>query len=293
MAVRWVEPSVIPDRLSSAMRALIEYCELPLNPRLNEHVQAVWRITGVCAEPMPQEILPDGCVTLLLNFAEPIEQAIGDGVWVKQSNILVIGELTRRVAFRARGRIDLLGVRLWPDVGRCVFDAVATDIVGGVHDTAIVQIPLSRDVARVLEAPCDARGGELQGALARQIERRRGGITLETKAVRALFRLEGKGGIQELADECGVSRRHLERRFVHQLGIGPKALACVVRFRSALRRAACSQTANWTQIAAASGYCDHSHLVRDFVRYAGAAPSRLSAASHALTAQRDARRPSA
>jgi len=82
----------------------------------------------------------------------------------------------------------------------------------------------------------------------------------------------GQLDLKELSRDLGVSREHLIRRFREQVGLTPKAYANVVRFNRALQLAR-RRRSLWSNIAADCGYFDQSHLIRDFQRYAGRAPS--------------------
>lgn len=103
-------------------------------------------------------------------------------------------------------------------------------------------------------------------------------------------RLQDTGGgarITELASYTGWSRRHLLERFRAQVGLGPKATARVLRFSRAAGLLvppgadggppATLPTHNLADVAAACGYTDHSHLVREFRDLAGVTPSQYVA----------------
>lgn len=91
----------------------------------------------------------------------------------------------------------------------------------------------------------------------------------------ALAASQGRLAIAALARETGYSRQHLARRFRTEFGLTPKLAARIFRFQRAsqtLRTAPDSTTL--TEIAAACGYADHSHLDRDFADLAGCPPTR-------------------
>ena len=79
-----------------------------------------------------------------------------------------------------------------------------------------------------------------------------------------------------VADELGVSERHLRRVFLETVGLGPKAFARLARFRRAVRiaRAAKGEQA-WAEIASATGYYDQAHLIAEFRDIAGTTPRAL------------------
>ena len=88
-----------------------------------------------------------------------------------------------------------------------------------------------------------------------------------------------RAGVEQLAREVGWSRRHLLTRFRDQIGVPPTLAARVLRFRRAAdllvpgtgphRRPAATRIAD---VAAATGFADHSHLVREFRSLAGCPP---------------------
>jgi AraC-like DNA-binding protein len=82
----------------------------------------------------------------------------------------------------------------------------------------------------------------------------------------------GQVRIDALAGEIGCSRRYLHAAFSEQIGLAPKAAARLLRFRNVCL-ALGSQPARWADIALEAGYCDQSHLNRDFRELAGTTPS--------------------
>jgi len=89
----------------------------------------------------------------------------------------------------------------------------------------------------------------------------------------ALKRIGNPGvSVAKLADEVGWSGRHLTDRFRAEVGLRPKEAARVARFDRARR--ALRPSARLADVAAAHGFADQSHFVREFHSFAGCAPSR-------------------
>jgi AraC-like DNA-binding protein len=78
--------------------------------------------------------------------------------------------------------------------------------------------------------------------------------------------------VAKLADEVGWSARYLTDRFRAEIGLRPKEAARVARFDRARR--ALRPSARLADIAAAHGFADQSHFVREFHAFAGCTPSR-------------------
>lgn len=90
-----------------------------------------------------------------------------------------------------------------------------------------------------------------------------------------LARSHGQVPVGVLADEIGWSRRHFGVRFREQVGLPPKPTGRVLRFRRAADLLASGPVRSIADVAAACGYADHSHLIREFRALAGCTPSEL------------------
>ncbi|KRQ92981.1 helix-turn-helix domain-containing protein [Bradyrhizobium valentinum] len=111
-------------------------------------------------------------------------------------------------------------------------------------------------------------------------------------AYRRLARSAGGARIAALASEIGWSRKHFVDRFRSELGLAPKPIARMLRFREACRLARTETASGWAAIAAESGYADQAHLVREFSALAGETPTawarRLALNDSRLTRPLDA-----
>jgi AraC-like DNA-binding protein len=108
----------------------------------------------------------------------------------------------------------------------------------------------------------------------------RGDQALTARAVRLLRQARGSVGVREVASALGVGERRLERAFDRLVGLSPKALGRVLRFRQAvheIQRSAGRLPHGWTAVAFGAGYADQSHLIRDFKSLAGVTPARYLA----------------
>jgi AraC-like DNA-binding protein len=87
--------------------------------------------------------------------------------------------------------------------------------------------------------------------------------------------------IGKLARECGMSARRLHELFLREVGLPPKRLSRILRFRRALEQLSRAPRPDLREIALDCGYYDQSHLYRDFRELAGMTPRDY------LAAQRD------
>jgi AraC-like DNA-binding protein len=92
-------------------------------------------------------------------------------------------------------------------------------------------------------------------------------------ALRLLHRSHGRVRVETLAERLGWTRKRLADRFRADFGLTPKPLARILRFRHAEALAAASPRPDWADIAAACGFADQPHLVREYRRLAGRTPA--------------------
>jgi AraC-like DNA-binding protein len=105
--------------------------------------------------------------------------------------------------------------------------------------------------------------------------------TIVHPAVRwAVDRIAATGGripIEELATQTGFTRKHLGNLFHQQVGLSPKSLARVHRFRGALALLDKGQgQVPWSELAEQCGFYDQSHLINEFRRFTGFSPVELA-----------------
>ncbi|ASR38982.1 hypothetical protein BAY61_05305 [Prauserella marina] len=92
----------------------------------------------------------------------------------------------------------------------------------------------------------------------------------------ALARSSGAVRVAALADELGVSRRHLVRRFTEQVGLPPKTVARIVRFERAITLLHKRERTTVARIAAEAGYSDQAHLSREIKAFSEGTPSQFT-----------------
>ncbi|MFI6982776.1 helix-turn-helix domain-containing protein [Embleya sp. NPDC050154] len=81
----------------------------------------------------------------------------------------------------------------------------------------------------------------------------------------------GRIEVAALARETGWSRRHLGARFRETIGLPPKTVARLLRFRHAVELLE-DPLRSWAEVAADAGYYDQAHFNRDFKAFAGCTP---------------------
>lgn len=90
--------------------------------------------------------------------------------------------------------------------------------------------------------------------------------------------LEGGARVGAVGDRLGLTPRRMIDLFRTHVGLPPKRFARLARFQ-ALLRARGRDGRSWAELAAATGFSDQAHMIREFRVFAGSPPSEHRARS--------------
>jgi AraC-like DNA-binding protein len=95
------------------------------------------------------------------------------------------------------------------------------------------------------------------------------------RVARLLARSGGRIFIEDLAARSDLSARQLQRRFLADVGATPKRYARLQRFSALLEVRRRAPERSWADLAAAFGFADQAHLIRETRSLAGRTPEAL------------------
>ena len=262
---------------------MIRYSEHTLPPPLSRFVEYVWFLhADAPAAAVPERVVPDGCPELVFQLADPCLAGRPGSSLMTQPRALLVGPLTSAILVAPAGRVATMGIRFRPS-GLAAFLPIS---LGELPDRQVAPEDLFGPAARELAERLLAASREPQRvALAVRFLRTRlrqpdAPVRPVERAVSCMVARRGPVAVERLAGGLGITRRHLERAFVRETGMGPSRLGRVIRFQSVFRELAESRK-GWAEVAVACGYYDQSHLYRDFRDFAAAPPGELFAADPA------------
>jgi len=261
----------------------MRYVESDPIPALAPFLERVWTLEGHAdmLAGAPQVVLPDGRTELIFHFGDPFERIDISGTGstrTVQPKLLFAGQLTRQLVLHPTGRIGVLGLRFHPFGAAALFSDSQDQLAG---TTPAVE-DLSTDAAQKLGfvfggAPGLAEAAVLaQETLAELLDDSRLDSRL-ADAVREIERSHGLTSIDRVAEQVGMTRRHMERQFRQSVGMTPKRLARIARFQRAVRFLegdGDTGRQGGAITAAACGYADQAHFIRDFRDLAGCPPTQ-------------------
>lgn len=229
---------------------------------LRPFVGCFWVVTA--EQHATIRVVPDGSSAISMQWQEHQSSE-----WSLRGPLLKPDE--RRFASPA----ILVGIRLRPAVAFLLTGIPTHTLVGrriGLSGMRAFDDLTSEELRpRALDQCIDV----LQRFLVRRLEHARVAEVVAT-ALREIEREHGCVRVEDVAERCGVSPRHLHRLMRVWVGYGPKRYATIIRFQATLHGMEHAPAQPASALAVQNGYFDQAHLTLDVARFSGATPGVLA-----------------
>jgi AraC-like DNA-binding protein len=247
---------------------------------LADHVSGYTGYLERSALPVRRREVANGGVVMIISFGDAIDVHMSSEPAAGRHRSFVAGLHDGFVVTEHRGRQAGIQVDLTPLGAYRVLGVPPSEFANGVVELdALGSRPLAELAERLASAPdWGARFELLDGALVGWAAEGPEPDAAVCWAWGQLRRAHGQVAVRVLADEIGWSHRHFVARFRHHIGLAPKPTGRVLRFQHAVQLLTADDARTISDVAAACGYADHSHLDRDFRDLAGCTPSALLSA---------------
>lgn len=261
------------------------------SPPLSDFIENFWLYEGYESAYLRERILPSGTFELVFNLRDNqlrIYQAASSDHCRRFSGAIVSGPYNRFFVTDKAEETAVMGVHFKPG-GAFPFLGIGADELADTH------IDLDRVWGR--------RAAELHERLSatespmrrfRLLER-----SLTARLLRPLehhpavslalagFREDNTGAVvRRLARRAGLSDRWFIDVFRFEVGLKPKLFSRIQRFQQVLALVHQIPQPDWAQLAQNVGYFDQSHLIRDFLEFAGLSPADYAYRLNDLRKQR-------
>lgn len=242
---------------------LPDYQEYAPGELAKAFVHCFWTFTGPASQTS-QTIVPDGRPELIFHLACTYSES-KDGS--RQPRVVFAGQLTRPLVLNATGPISILGARFRPDGARHFLGGSLVEATNRRLDLQERHEPQVDNLLSSLRSSGDElrRITVLEEYILRVI-----GANRPDMLVRDAVDLLMEGKELDLPDGVGV--RQFQRRFRREVGISPRKIRSIRRFRSVFDRLAQEKNESWVQRALETGYFDQPQLARDFNQYVACSP---------------------
>jgi AraC-like DNA-binding protein len=213
------------------------------------------------ADPSTEQVLaiPDGCVDILFDCDECRPTAKVCGTTLSATN----AEFIHNHRY--------FGVRFAPGVIPDFLDASAIELIE--HQLNLLDVaPKAMSVfekivsRRIFSEQVNA----FENFYLNQSTRKLSVLTLQT--VGEIFAQKGNIQIQDLATSTGFTTRTIQRQFLADMGMSPKAFSRIIRCQSAVYDINHSKGVTFSDLACDLGFSDQSHFLREFKKLVSVTP---------------------
>lgn len=251
-------------------------------PPLSRFVELLWYYNEPPKPHAKERLMPDGCVSLIINLAEDetrLYDADDLSKVTKFSPCSLSGPQTKcfvidtdeqtcvvGASFRAGGAVPFLGL----PSDELYNEHLDLEDLWGCRAAELRE--------RVLAAPTPrAKLRVLELALLERAAGRFDGQPVVEYAVQTFITQPAAIRIAQVANKTGFSTRRFIELFRQHVGMRPKLFCRVRRFQKILCHITSGKPVNWTSVALDGGYFDQAHFIHDFRDFSGINPSRYLA----------------
>ncbi|MGC1272820.1 MAG: helix-turn-helix domain-containing protein [Planctomycetaceae bacterium] len=243
---------------------------------LGDFVELFWS----CSESpslLRGQILPKGTIEVIINLGEReirIQDHRNPDRCQRHAGAVVCGAYSSAFVTEHAERASVIGVHFRPG-GASPFLNVPAGELAETH--VDLETLWGRAAIDLRERLCEAMtSAECFSLLEQALTARLTDATDRHRAIpialAAFEQSDASVQIRDVARQVGLSQRRFIQVFATDVGLTPKLYSRVRRFQRALRLVNGVSAPDWARVALDGGYCDQSHLIRDFRAFAGLTP---------------------
>jgi len=248
-------------------------------PPLDHFVDHLWFFDGFDPDHTMERLLPDGTMEIVINLQSQARQLFDrDGLDQAQlfNRSWISGKHTRYIVIEAASASSMMGVHFKPCGSFPFLGFPASQLTDQVYELDLVwgaEVNTLRE--QLLHTPDISRKfAILEAYLAQRFNGHPRSFRSVEYALGLLMRSPHGMAIRDLAAAIGITPKHLITQFDKFVGLKPKVCERIGKFQNVLRSIESTQRIEWTQVALACGYYDHSHFIKEFMSFSGINPSR-------------------
>lgn len=240
--------------------------QLPQNPRLANYIRCFWG----SEQPYLQKekdvdvsiVVPDTCVDIIYHIDYTKNTITGGFCGINDTSFL---------AYDCTGNghlVSVFAIRFFAWNAYVFSEDSMKDTINGSYDvqTRFHRLDIMLRQQLFEKRSLEERGRAVEEILLGRLSKIRQNNIISS-ATEQIILQKGTQSVTELAKECFVSGRQLERLFHEYIGITPKKLCSLVRYQYLWSEIITNPEFRVLDAVCKYGYTDQSHLMREFKRY--------------------------
>lgn len=247
-------------------------------PPLSQFVENIWYYNGQHVGYPREKILPDGAIELIIDLDDWSKKIFADETNTECFRTVkkawISGERTRYIVI-GTDNTHMIGIRFRPGGAYPFFGFPISELSEAVTELDLIWGRLIYDIRDQLleiDSP-EAKLLRFEAFLLEQVKRSLEPNRAIAFAVHMLQHSPQFLAIRDLADQIGITQKHLITQFERVVGLRPKSFARVAKFNKVLSVIEETKQLEWTSIAQECGYYDQAHFIKEFHTFSGLNPS--------------------
>ena len=245
---------------------------------LNAFVECFWYFPAYVAGHQRERALPTGTIELVVNLGEGRMRILKDDQDVDGQHFdrsVVCGPHSRYFVLDTSRSAPVVGIHFRPGGATPFFNLPADELTDRHVALEDLWGPWAHEAHERLT---QASSPEQMFWLLEQVllSRLRKPHLLHPAvayAVRKLTAFPDIARIRQVQNETGYAAKRFIELFSGSVGLTPKVYSRIQRFQAVIKRVARGDQVDWADVALGGGYCDQSHLNREFRAFTGITPA--------------------
>jgi AraC-like DNA-binding protein len=259
----------------------IQFRHIEPHSLLKNYIEKMWifKSTGKMSVDDMKLVVPNGNIKLTVSHQNGIVAELnGRTFYSKEHDITLTGLINVPVILDVDkdGATETIGIEFNPKGAYRFFNISFIDIQNQIYSISDV---LGNTGKQLLEQINDATSVQqklflLQRFLLKQLLSHQEDLIFDY-CIESITSSKGKITIKELEKETGYSSRWLNMKFNDKLGVSPKNLSSVIRFKQYYQAFINGNEESFFRNDFYLLYYDQSHFIKDFKRFTGLPPTKF------------------
>lgn len=264
----------------------MKYREFRPSVKYEGFIKAFWSLEGGAA--YSHYSLADVCPELLFHYKGIFDEVFANNRTDKTFSSGVHGQTTAPRRFTIDNPFGIFGVSFYPHALPFLFGMPSNELTDEMPDLRSL---LGANAAALEEKIFIAENHRqridiIESFVHQKLEKRFEQELPVFYCIRTIIKNNGRFTVRQLASQCFLSERQLERQFKRYAGLSPKMFMRVIRFLSAANHYG-NPIKSLTGLALEFGYYDQSHFIHDFIKFSSLHPRHYFSGNTGATDWRD------
>ena len=264
----------------------IEFNHIEPHNLLKPYIDKMWIFK--CSGKLPSDdlklVVPNGNIKLTIFSVNGITATVnGRAITSREGSINLTGLVD--VPLRLDTEKDIftktIGIEFNPKGAYRFFQFNLNEIKNQIYQLDDVMGPAGKQLEELVVNTPSVRGkiDLVEQFLVKRLMQHNGDLIFEF-CVDKIMSSKGKITVKELEKKTGYSSRWLNMKFIDRIGVSPKNLSSIIRFRECYRAFTSENLKEILRNEFYDHYYDQSHFIKNFRQFTGLLPSGIGRSSN-------------